>query len=104
KPTHFYQGSSRTAAGFTVRPKPGEAVPAEIRLTVRGPKPYFHVAFGTNEDKRSRPIPLRRVLLPWAETDVRALGRDGVAVRPLGWRARPPPGSGPATRRGQSPR
>ncbi|HYH68257.1 MAG TPA: ThuA domain-containing protein, partial [Urbifossiella sp.] len=48
----------------------------------RGPFPDTTLQVTTNEDDRPRPIPLRRVLLPWANTDLKVLGRELVAVRP----------------------
>jgi putative heme-binding domain-containing protein len=70
------------ALSFTARPGPNAPVPVELRLTSPGGAVPLTVRFATNEDKRQRPIPLRRVLLPWADTDLRALGRETVAVRP----------------------
>lgn len=42
----------------------------------------FTLSVSTNEDKLERPLALRRFILPWANTDLKALGQDVVAVRP----------------------
>lgn len=70
------------SVSFTVRPKPNTPVLVELRLTSPGGVVPLAARFTTNEDNRPRPIPLRRVLLPWADTDVRTLGKEAVAVRP----------------------
>jgi putative heme-binding domain-containing protein len=44
-------------------------VPVEIELTHAAGPPRLSVHWTTNEDDRPRPLPLRRVLLPWAQTD-----------------------------------
>lgn len=71
-----------TKAGFTVRPTPNVPVPLDLRLSslvASGVKASIH--FTTAEDNRPRPLALRRFVLPWAETDLKALGREVVAVR-----------------------
>jgi putative heme-binding domain-containing protein len=75
-------GRAGGATSFTVRPKANAPVPVEARLASTGGAVPLAVRFTTNEDKRPRPLPLRRVLLPWAETDLRSLGREAVSVRP----------------------
>ena len=75
-------GVRRGAASFTARPKPNVPVPVELRLAAPGGAVRLGVQFATAEDRRPRPISLRRILLPWAEVDDRALGREAVAVRP----------------------
>jgi putative heme-binding domain-containing protein len=67
---------------FSLRPKPNAPVPVELRLASPGGAVPLRVHFTTNEDQRSRPLPLRRVLLPWANLDARTLGREVAAVRP----------------------
>lgn len=43
----------------------------------------FRLSFTTDEDaKTARPLAARRFILPWANTDLKALGREAVAVRP----------------------
>jgi putative heme-binding domain-containing protein len=69
-------------AAFGVRPKPNEPVPVTLRLSAPGRPVPLRFRFSTTEDRRPRPVALRRVLLPWAETDTRALGREAVVVRP----------------------
>ncbi|MBN9520323.1 ThuA domain-containing protein [bacterium] len=71
-----------TKAGFTVQPTPNVHVPLDLRLTshvASGVKASIH--FTTAEDRRPRPLALRRFVLSWAETDLKALGREVVAVR-----------------------
>jgi len=67
---------------FTLRPKPNQLVPIELRVVSGGTIPPLTVSFTTNEDLRPRPLPLRRLLLPWADPDVRSLGRELVFGRP----------------------
>ena len=80
-----------------VQLKQGEPVPVEVALNVRtsGPrKPRLSVSFTTDEDSRTaRPLPLRRMLLPWADTKA-DLGKpielpaaEGTRRRELGTRA-----------------
>lgn len=42
----------------------------------------FSLSFTTAESKTSRPLAVRRFLLPWANTDLKALGQDAVTIRP----------------------
>ena len=67
---------------FTARPKTKAPVAVEVRLTSPGGAVPLTVRFTTNEDRRARPLPVRRMLLPWADTDLHALGREAVAGRP----------------------
>lgn len=78
------KGESREGrnVSFTVRPKPNALVPVELRLASSGGAVTLTASFTTNEDKRRRPIPLRRLLLPWADVDIHTLGRETVAVCP----------------------
>ncbi len=76
------QAREGRVVSFTVRPKPNSPVPVELRLASSGGAVPLAVRFTTNEDQRPRPMPLQRVLLPWVDTDIRALGREAVAVRP----------------------
>src|SRR5205823_152178 len=76
-------GADRGRIQLRFEPKRGRTVAVEFRLESfradRVNRP-FSVSFSTNEDKRPRPLQLHRVLLPWADTDLRALGREAVAV------------------------
>jgi putative heme-binding domain-containing protein len=66
---------------FTVAAGADKLVPLEIHLTKGGGPAALAVEWTTNEDKRPRPFPLRRLLLPWADTSGKA--EDSlVAVRP----------------------
>ncbi len=84
-PLQLTTPSARAAGAsvsFTVRARPGAPVPVELRLASPGGAVPQAVHFTTNEDKRPRPLALRRVLLPWANVDAAALGKEPVAVRP----------------------
>ena len=50
--------------------KRGEVIPIELPLngTTFPNRPRFVLSWSTNEDKQPRPLPLRRILLPWADT------------------------------------
>jgi putative heme-binding domain-containing protein len=69
-------GSSAKADGgltegtISFNPKPGQLNSIEIRLkdNPRLEDFPFSLAYSTNEDKRPRSMPLRRMLLPWADT------------------------------------
>jgi putative heme-binding domain-containing protein len=76
------KASQGRVVSFTVRPRPGAPVPVELRLASPGGAVSLTARFTTAEDRRPRPLPLRRVLLPWADPDAGALGREAVAVRP----------------------
>jgi putative heme-binding domain-containing protein len=49
-----------------VNPREGEPLPVEIELETGGAMPALEVSYNTAEDARPRPLPLVRVLLPWA--------------------------------------
>ena len=51
-------------------PKRGHNAAVKFRLTdnVRGDRPLLSLSFSTKEDGAKRPFPLRRMLLPWADT------------------------------------
>jgi putative heme-binding domain-containing protein len=77
-------GSTREAGGrkevrVQVDPKEGEPLPLEIELTTGERPPTLDVAYFTNEDSRPRPLPLGRVLLPWAP--VARLSEEALARR-----------------------
>jgi putative heme-binding domain-containing protein len=74
--------SEGQTVSFTVRPKSNRLVPVELRLASPGGTVPLSVWFTTNEDPRRRPLPLRRVLLPWVDPDIRALDRESVVLRP----------------------
>lgn len=61
-------GEGRFQTSMTLTPKKDEPAPVEIVLTSSGGIPQLHVAWHTAEDDRPRALPLRRFLLPWAET------------------------------------
>ena len=56
-------------------------VPFEIRLKKESGPAALAVEWTTNEDNRPRPLPLRRLLLPWADTSGKA-DDSLVAARP----------------------
>jgi putative heme-binding domain-containing protein len=69
-------------AVFALKPQPGVTTPIEIKLATGGAAVKLPIGFTTNEDQRERPLPLRRFLLPWANTDFKALGKEPTSVRP----------------------
>jgi putative heme-binding domain-containing protein len=60
-------GAGRHEARLTVSPKKDEPLPVEVVLHSEGGVPALNVSWHTNEDGRERALPLRRLLLPWAE-------------------------------------
>jgi putative heme-binding domain-containing protein len=70
------------AASFTLRPERNKPVPVELRLTWKGEHPSLAVRWTTNEDDRPRPLPLHRILLPWADTSSKALDPAAAVLRP----------------------
>jgi putative heme-binding domain-containing protein len=66
-PSATVEGASGDSFRVIVDPREGEPVPVEVVLTTgRGP-PLLDVSCNTREDPRPRPLPLHRLLLPWAE-------------------------------------
>ncbi|HEX5219561.1 MAG TPA: heme-binding protein [Verrucomicrobiae bacterium] len=57
-------GSSE--ARITTQPKENRWLPLEVVLATGGAPPRLDVSWFTAADPRPRPLPLRRVLLPWA--------------------------------------
>jgi putative heme-binding domain-containing protein len=76
------KGGEAKIVSFTARPKANAPVPVELRLKSPSGAVSLTARFTTKEDRRARPIPLRRFLLPWADLDVRALGQEAARVRP----------------------
>lgn len=74
--------SDGETVSFTVRGDAQSPAAVELRLSCSGGVPPLTCWFTTHEDERPRPLPARRVLLPWATTDARALGREVVRLRP----------------------
>jgi putative heme-binding domain-containing protein len=77
---------SATKAGsvsFTVSPKRNETVPLEVHIKKEGSTPQLTLHWTTAEDNRPRPLPLRRLFLPWADAS-----EKGKAVEPA---PSPPP-------------
>jgi putative heme-binding domain-containing protein len=52
---------------FTLRPMEHQWLPLEVMLTTGTGSPQLDVSWFTAEDARPRPLPLHRVLLPWAK-------------------------------------
>ncbi len=72
---------TKSPATFTVPATANKLVPIEIHLTKeRGPA-AFAAQWTTNEDNRPRPFPLRRLILPWADTSGKAEDAT-IVVRP----------------------
>jgi putative heme-binding domain-containing protein len=53
---------------FTLQPERNRAVPLELHLTKDKGPPSLTIHWTTSEDARERPLPLRRILVPWADT------------------------------------
>ncbi len=69
------QAKKTTATGktsFTLPPDKERVVPVELRLTCKGGDPQLQVSFGTAEDSRARALPVRRFLLPWADSSAKS--------------------------------
>jgi putative heme-binding domain-containing protein len=77
-------GGGGSHGTFWFRPVTDRTIPIEIRLTNNSHLggPQFSLTFFTNEDKRPRPLQLHRILVPWADTNAKALDQPAVAVRP----------------------
>src|SRR5262249_34950999 len=52
----------------TVNPKETDPLSLTVSLRTTSGTPLLKVAYFTKEDTRLRPLPLRRMLLPWAPT------------------------------------
>jgi len=71
-----------TVVNLTVSPKPGKPTPIEIHLPGDG-RSVLHLAvhYTTAEDDRTRSLPLRRSLVPWADTTPTALTKPPELVK-----------------------
>jgi putative heme-binding domain-containing protein len=78
---------------FTREPGGKGTVPIELRLKKDRGAVSLTVHWTTNEDDRPRPLPLRRILLPWADTS----GKSAEPAAP----ARPPELAGGSWARGR---
>ena len=72
--------SSGGDASFTISPEKNKPVPVELRIKKPAGAASFTVHWTTNEDNRPRPLPLRRILLPWADTSREARTPTAAAV------------------------
>jgi putative heme-binding domain-containing protein len=54
-------------ARLTTQPRQHRWLPIEVTLATGGNQPGLDVSWLTAEDPRPRPLPLRRVMLPWAQ-------------------------------------
>lgn len=54
-------------ARVTTQPQEHRWLPMEITLATGGGRPRLDVSWFTAEDLRLRPLPLRRIMLPWAQ-------------------------------------
>ena len=59
---------SDTDAELTLVPQRKHTVPVELTLHQAGGPPSLAVSWTTAEDDRPRPLPLRRLFVPWADT------------------------------------
>ena len=53
---------------FTSEVNPKATAPIEVRLRKDRGAPSLSIHWTTNEDSRERPLPLRRIFVPWADT------------------------------------
>lgn len=67
------------AIRLTVTPKERRPIPLEITLTTSG-EPDLSISWTTSEDATPRPLPLRRLLLPWATLE---RPKDDLAAREI---------------------
>jgi putative heme-binding domain-containing protein len=79
KVSAVYTVHDGSSSGFTIR-SPSKPVPVEVRLKTGGPV-SLAASFFTNEDKRPRPLQLHRVLVPWADTNAKALDAPAAVAR-----------------------
>jgi len=64
---HTVMASDSVEARITIQPEENRWLPIEVMLTTGGGEPRLDVSWFTAEDSRPRPLPLRRILLPWAK-------------------------------------
>ena len=74
--------SGASGSSLTVTPEKGKPIPVELRLTTSGSPAVLAVRWTTNEDSRPRPLPLHRVLVPWADANPATRNQVVVAVSP----------------------
>jgi putative heme-binding domain-containing protein len=60
--------SKSGSVSFTLQPDRKSTVPIELRLKKDRGAASLTVHWTTNEDYRGRPLPLRRIFVPWADT------------------------------------
>jgi putative heme-binding domain-containing protein len=70
-----------TQASLTVPSDAAKTVPIELELTTTTGSPSLTTHWITNEDDRPRPLPLRRIFLPWANLNEK-VPADIVVARP----------------------
>ncbi len=78
---------------FTLQPERKSTVPIELRLKKESGAASLTVHWTTNEDDRARPLPLRRIFVPWADTS----GKSAEPAAPV----RPPELAGGSWARGR---
>ena len=60
------------ATTFTLTPERKKTLPVELKLVKSAGETSLIVSWTTNEDDRPRPLPLRRIFVPWADTSGKA--------------------------------
>jgi putative heme-binding domain-containing protein len=60
------------SVSFKIQPERKENVPLELTLVKSAGDTALAVSWTTNEDNRPRPLPLRRIFVPWADTSGKA--------------------------------
>lgn len=67
KTTATVKRVSENEVHFTTQPRQDQWLPLEFSLVTGNSRPQLDVSWFTAEDARPRPLPLRRVFLPWAK-------------------------------------
>ncbi len=73
-------GGETNQVEITWHPEKRKLLPLEVTLQATKEEPVLDVAYRTTEDERLRPLPLRRLLLPWAEWDLSADKPEAPAI------------------------
>jgi len=58
----------KPSSQITVRPQQGRPMAVELLVVGKDGPPNLSISYHTNEDSRPRPLPLHRMLVPWAPT------------------------------------
>lgn len=64
--------AAKGTVSLTLQPERNKMLPVELRLTKEHGETSLDVHWTTEEDRRPRPLPLRRLLVPWADPSGKA--------------------------------